>query len=109
MKLFKIAIATTTAGAITMGALAPAAPADPAAPAAPANTDRAYSGSAWGLYNFLVTNIINGADQLNGGANKSGTEKAPGVMLSSAPFILLLFPLQLIAEAEVRLLDQLGF
>ncbi|OFT73233.1 hypothetical protein HMPREF3145_00085 [Corynebacterium sp. HMSC05C01] len=109
MKLSKIAIATATTGALALGALAPAANAAPAAPAANANTDRAYSGSAWGLYNFLVTNIINGADQLNGGANKSGTEKAPGVMLSSAPFLLLLFPLQLIAEAEVRLLDQLGF
>ena len=29
-------------------------------------------------------------------------------MFSSVPFIILLLPLQMIAEAEVRLLDKLG-
>ena len=78
-----------------MGALAPAAP------AAPASHDVAYSGSAWGLYSFLMTNIMKGVSQLGGGSNEAA-------MFSSVPFIILLFPLQLIAEAEVRLLDQLS-
>ncbi|MDL0401694.1 hypothetical protein QQO25_01750 [Corynebacterium lehmanniae] len=102
MKLSRIAIATATTGALAMGALAPAAP------AAPAGSDRAYSGSAWGLYNFLMTNLMNGLDQINGGANTHPSEKFPAVMLSAAPFAILLFPLQMIAEAEVRLLDRLG-
>ena len=102
MKLSKIAIATATTGAIAMGALAPAAP------AAPAESDRAYSGSSWGLYSFFMTNIMNGLDQINGGANTHPSEKFPAVMLSAAPFAILLFPLQMIAEAEVRLLDRLG-
>ena len=51
MKLSKIAIATATTGALAMGALAPAAP------AAPAESDRAYSGSSWGLYSFLMTKV----------------------------------------------------
>ena len=102
MKLSRIAIATATTGALAMGALAPAAP------AAPAESDRAYSGSAWGLYSFLMTNIMNGLDQINGGANTHPTEKFGGVMLSALPLAILLFPLQMIAEAEVRLLDQLG-
>ena len=102
MKLSRIAIATATTGALAMGALAPAAP------ATPASHDVAYSGSAWGLYSFLMTNILNGLDQINGGANTHPSEKFPAVMLSAAPFAILLFPLQLIAEAEVRLLDRLG-
>ena len=84
-----------------MGALAPAAPAAPA-------SDRAYSGSSWGLYSFLMTNIMNGLDQINGGADRHPTEKFGGVMLSALPLAILLFPLQMIAEAEVRLLDRLG-
>lgn len=95
MKLSRIAIATATTGALAMGALAPAAP------AAPASHDVAYSGSAWGLYSFLMNNIMNGVRQLGGASNEAA-------MLSSVPFIILLFPLQLIAEAEVRLLDQLS-
>ena len=95
MKLSRIAIATATTGALAMGALAPAAP------AAPASHDVAYSGSAWGLYSFLMTNIMKGVSQLGGGSNEAA-------MFSSVPFIILLFPLQLIAEAEVRLLDQLS-
>ena len=102
MKLSKIAIATATTGALATGALAPAAP------AAPAESDRAYSGSSWGLYSFLMTNIMNGLDQINGGADRHPTEKFGGVMLSALPLAILLFPLQMIAEAEVRLLDQLG-
>ncbi|WJY97167.1 hypothetical protein [Corynebacterium fournieri] len=102
MKVSRIVIATATTGALAVGALAPAAP------AAPAESNRAYSGSSWGLYSFLMTNIMNGLDQLNGGANKHPSEKFPAVMLSAAPFAILLFPLQLIAEAEVRVLDQLG-
>ena len=103
MKLSKLAIATVTAGALAMGSLAPAAH------AAPAQHDRAYSGSAWGLYSFLMTNLMNGLDQLNGGPDRHPTEKSGAVMLSAAPFAILLIPLQFIAEAEVRLLDQLGF
>lgn len=101
MKLSKIAIATATTGALAMGALAPAAPAAPA-------SDRAYNGSSWGLYSFLMTNIMNGLDQINGGADRHPTEKFGGVMLSALPLAILLFPLQMIAEAEVRLLDRLG-
>ena len=96
MKLSKIAIATATTGALAMGALAPAAP------AAPASHDVAYSGSSWGLYSFLMTNIMKGVSQLGGG----GSQEA--AMFSYVPFIILLLPLQMIAEAEVRLLDQLG-
>ena len=102
MKLSKIAIATATTGALAMGALAPAAP------ATPVSHDVAYSGSAWGLYSFLMTNIMNGLDQINGGADRHPTEKFGGVMLSALPLAILLFPLQMIAEAEVRLLDRLG-
>lgn len=101
MKFSKIAIATATTGALAMGALAPAAPAAPA-------SDRAYNGSSWGLYSFLMTNIMNGLDQINGGADRHPTEKFGGVMLSALPLAILLFPLQMIAEAEVRLLDRLG-
>lgn len=101
MKLSRIAIATATTGALAMGALAPAAPAAPA-------SDRAYSGSSWGLYSFLMTNIMNGLDQINGGADRQPTEKFGGVMLSALPLAILVFPLQMIAEAEVRLLDRLG-
>lgn len=96
MKFSKIATATATTGALAMGALAPAAP------AAPASHDVAYSGSSWGLYSFLMTNIMKGVSQLGGG----GSQEA--AMFSSVPFIILLLPLQMIAEAEVRLLDQLG-
>lgn len=96
MKLSKIAIATATTGALAMGALAPAAP------ATPVSHDVAYSGSSWGLYSFLMTNIMKGVSQLGGG----GSQEA--AMFSSVPFIILLLPLQMIAEAEVRLLDQLG-
>lgn len=95
MKLSKIAIATATTGALAMGALAPAAP------ATPVSHDVAYSGSAWGLYSFLMTNIMKGVSQLGGGSQEAA-------MFSSVPFIILLLPLQMIAEAEVRLLDQLG-
>ena len=95
MKLSKIAIATATTGALAMGALAPAAP------ATPVSHDVAYSGSAWGLYSFLMTNIMKGVSQLGGGSQEAA-------MFSSVPFIILLFPLQMIAEAEVRLLDRLG-
>ena len=95
MKLSRIAIATATTGALAMGALAPAAP------ATPASHDVAYSGSAWGLYSFLMTNIMKGVSQLGGGSQEAA-------MFSSVPFIILLLPLQMIAEAEVRLLDQLG-
>ena len=95
MKLSKIAIATATTGALAMGALAPAAP------ATPASHDVAYSGSAWGLYSFLMTNIMKGVSQLGGGSQEAA-------MFSSVPFIILLLPLQMIAEAEVRLLDQLS-
>lgn len=102
MKLSKIAIATATTGALAMGALAPAAS------ATPDSHDVAYSGSAWGLYSFLMTNIMNGLDQINGGADRHPTEKFGGVMLSALPLAILLFPLQMIAEAEVRLLDQLS-
>lgn len=94
MKLSKIAIATATTGALAMGALAPAAP------ATPVSHDVAYSGSAWGLYSFLMTNIMKGVSQLGGSQEAA--------MFSSVPFIILLLPLQMIAEAEVRLLDQLG-
>ena len=102
MNLSRIAIATAPTGALAMGALAPAAP------ATPASHDVAYSGSSWGLYSFLMTNIMNGLDQINGGADKHPTEKFGGVMLSALPLAILLLPLQMIAEAEVRLLDQLG-
>ena len=102
MKLSRIAIATATTGALAMGALAPAAP------AATAESDRAYSGSSWGVYSFLMTNLMNGLDQINGGANTHPSEKAPAVMLSALPLAILLFPLQMIAEAEVRLLDRLS-
>ena len=95
MKLSKIAIATSTTGALAMGALAPAAP------ATPVSHDVAYSGSAWGLYSFLMTNIMKGVSQLGGGSQEAA-------MFSSVPFIILLLPLQMIAEAEVRLLDQLS-
>ncbi|MHA5282657.1 hypothetical protein [Corynebacterium haematomassiliense] len=95
MKLSKIAIATATTGALAMGALAPAAP------ATPVSHDVAYSGSAWGLYSFLMTNIMKGVSQLGGGSQEAA-------MFSSVPFIILLLPLQMIAEAEVRLLDQLS-
>lgn len=95
MKFSKIATATATTGALAMGALAPAAP------AAPAESDRAYSGSSWGLYSFLMTNIMKGVSQLGGGSQEAA-------MFSSVPFIILLLPLQMIAEAEVRLLDRLG-
>ena len=95
MKLSKIAIATATTGALAMGALAPAAP------ATPVSHDVAYSGSAWGLYSFLMTNIMKGVSQLGGGSQEAA-------MFSSVPFIILLLPLQMIAEAEVRLLDRLG-
>ena len=95
MKLSKIALATATTGALAMGALAPAAP------AAAASHDVAYSGSAWGLYSFLMTNIMKGVSQLGGGSQEAA-------MFSSVPFIILLLPLQMIAEAEVRLLDRLG-
>lgn len=67
MTLSTIASATTTAGAIAMGALAPAAP---------AHTDGAYSGSAWGLYSFLATNVMNGLDQINGGPDTHPTENS---------------------------------
>lgn len=95
MKLSKIAIATATTGALAMGALAPAAS------ATPVSHDVAYSGSAWGLYSFLMTNIMKGVSQLGGGSQEAA-------MFSSVPFIILLLPLQMIAEAEVRLLDRLG-
>lgn len=95
MKPSKIAIATATTGALAMGALAPAAP------ATPVSHDVAYSGSAWGLYSFLMTNIMKGVSQLGGGSQEAA-------MFSSVPFIILLLPLQMIAEAEVRLLDQLS-
>ncbi len=95
MKFSKIATATATTGALAMGALAPAAP------ATPVSHDVAYSGSAWGLYSFLMTNIMKGVSQLGGGSQEAA-------MFSSVPFIILLLPLQMIAEAEVRLLDQLG-
>ena len=95
MKLSKIASATATTGALAMGALAPAAP------ATPVSHDVAYSGSAWGLYSFLMTNIMKGVSQLGGGSQEAA-------MFSSVPFIILLLPLQMIAEAEVRLLDQLS-
>jgi len=95
MNLSKIAIPTATPGALAMGALAPAAP------ATPVSHDVAYSGSAWGLYSFLMTNIMKGVSQLGGGSQEAA-------MFSSVPFIILLLPLQMIAEAEVRLLDQLG-
>ena len=95
MKFSKIATATATTGALAMGALAPAAP------ATPVSHDVAYSGSAWGLYSFLMTNIMKGVSQLGGGSQEAA-------MFSSVPFIILLLPLQMIAEAEVRLLDRLG-
>lgn len=51
---------------------------------------------------------MNGLDQIIGGPDTHPTEKFGAVMLSSLPFFVLLYPLQMIAEAEVRLLDRLG-
>ena len=93
-KLSKLAVAAATSAALATGAFAPAAA---------AADDVPQGGSAMWLYSTLVSNLLNGLDQLIGGPDMHPTEKFGGVMLSSAPFIVLLFPLQMIAEAEVRL------
>lgn len=93
-KFSKLAVTAATTAALATGALAPAAS---------AADDVPQGGSAMWLYGNLVTNLLNGLDQLNGGPDVHPSEKSGGVMLSSAPFLVLLFPLQLIAEAEVRL------
>lgn len=59
------------------------------------------------LYSFLATNVMNGLDQINGGPDTHPTEKFGAVMLGSLPIFVLLYLLQMIAEAEARLLDRL--
>lgn len=93
-KFSKLAVTAATTAALATGALAPTAA---------AADDVPQGGSAMWLYSTLVSNLLNGLDQLNGGADVHPTEKFGSVMLSSAPFIIALYPLQLIAEAEVRL------
>lgn len=93
MKASKLAVASAITAALATGALAPAAAAAEYPP----------GGSAMWLHDTLVSNLMNTLDQLHGGPDAHPSEKFAPMMLSSAPFLLLLYPLQLLAETEVRL------
>lgn len=92
MKASKLAVASATTAALATGALAPAAAAE-----------YPPGGSAMWLHDTLVSNLMNTLDQLHGGPDAHPSEKFGPMMLSSAPFLLVLYPLQLLAETEVRL------
>lgn len=94
MKVSKLAVAAATTASLATGALAPAASAADEYP---------RGGSAMWLHDTLVSNLMRTLDQLHGGPDAHPSEKFAPMMLSSAPFLLLLYPLQLLAETEVRL------
>ena len=59
------------------------------------------------LYDSIMTGAMRGVDNLFSPDTHPTTRFAPMVLLV-APLALLLFPLQMIAEAEVRLSSQFG-
>lgn len=98
MKFGKRAVSAAAAAALATGALAPTASAD----------DVPRGGSAMWLYDTITINMMRDLDRIHGGPERHQNEKFWPVMMSAMPAIVLLSPLQFLAEAEVRLSSQFG-
>ncbi|MCT1449801.1 hypothetical protein [Corynebacterium sp. p3-SID1194] len=97
MKISKKLVAAATAAALTAGTLAPVASAQEPAP---------QGGSAMSLYTTVMNGALNAIAGLRG--DRHPTETFMMDILLVGPLVILLFPLQMIGEAEINLSSKLG-
>lgn len=97
MKISKKLIAAATAAALTVGTLTPVASAQEPAP---------QGGSAMALYATIMNGASNVIERLRG--DRHPTETFMLDILLGGPLVILLFPLQMIGEAEINLSSKLG-